>query len=114
MSKPYEYSLRLGDKENQLIPVLVHVNKETTLVSLDCSCCGDLLKNRLPSGVLIPIARTLKSYFSELGFRNTSVQVRGLTMERCYNGSIDEQEIDEMFNKLETSVQTFLKKQKKR
>ncbi|MFX0108459.1 MAG: hypothetical protein ACFE7R_09265, partial [Candidatus Hodarchaeota archaeon] len=58
--------------------VEVLVDLQNTTVLLDCSCCENLLANKLPGGVLIPIATAMKTFFKERGMRNLDVRVSGV------------------------------------
>jgi hypothetical protein len=96
------------------IPVQILVDQETTTVTLDCGCCEELVANKLPGGVLIPIASTLKLYFKERGMRNVSVGVSGTLMRRTYSGVADETMIPEMRGLLKEAVSSFRKKRRSR
>ncbi len=111
---------RLGEFDIQLeksfgfsgrrIPVQILVDQECTVVTLDCGCCEELLANKLPGGVLIPIASALKLYFKDRGMRNISVGVNGTTMHRTYKGIADEAMIPELRRILKEAVLRFRKK----
>jgi len=96
------------------IPVQVLVDYESTVVTLDCGCCGELLANKLPGGVLIPIASALKLYFKDRGMRNISVSVNGTLMRRTYSGVADETIIAEMKGVIQEAVSRFRRKRKPR
>ncbi|MHA2603109.1 MAG: hypothetical protein AM324_013390 [Candidatus Thorarchaeota archaeon SMTZ1-83] len=96
------------------IPVEVLVDSENTVIVLDCSCCEDLLASRLPGGVLIPIASSLKSYFGTRGMRNIDVRVNGAIMSRTYKGICMEDAVPEIKDVLEGAVARFHKKRKNR
>jgi len=96
------------------IPVQILVDQENTIVTLDCGCCEELLANKLPGGVLIPIASALKLYFKERGMRNIGVGVNGTLMRRTYSGVANEEIIPEMRGLLREAVSSFSKKRKSR
>ncbi|MFW9803822.1 MAG: hypothetical protein ACFFFC_14265 [Candidatus Thorarchaeota archaeon] len=106
-----ERSLRSSRKS---IPVEVLVDTENTIIVLDCSCCEDLLASRLPGGVLIPIASSLKSFFGTRNMRNIDVQVSGSLMRRTYKGICMEDAVPEIKSVLEGAVSKYNKKRKKR
>jgi hypothetical protein len=106
-----ERSLRSSKKS---IPVEVLVDSENTIIELDCSCCEDLLARRLPGGVLIPIASSLKSFFGTKDMRNLEVRVNGTLMRRTYKGICKENAVPEIRDTLEGAVAKFNKKRKKR
>ncbi|MHA2462828.1 MAG: hypothetical protein ACXAEJ_16485 [Candidatus Thorarchaeota archaeon] len=76
------------DGSRKQISVEVQVGTENTAVLLNCECCEELLSSRLPGGVLIPIASTLKSLFKSKGMRNIDVETTGTLMTRVYRGVI--------------------------
>ncbi|UCE11553.1 MAG: hypothetical protein JSW61_06365 [Candidatus Thorarchaeota archaeon] len=94
------------------ISVEVMTDQSNTIMMLDCSCCEELLSSRLPGGVLIPIASTLKTFFKSMGMRNIDVRVSGSTMIRTYRGVIDKSQIPEMRKLLEIAVSDFAKKRR--
>ena len=96
------------------MPVEVLVDRENTIVVLDCKCCQNTISSRLPGGVLIPIASTLKNFFETHGMRNMGVRVSGVIMRRTYKGLADETFIPDMKKELEESVSTFSKRRKKK
>ena len=104
-----EKSLRSSKKR---IPIEVLVDSENTILVLDCSCCEELLASRLPGGVLIPIASSLKEYFNAKKMRNIDVRVNGVHMRRTYKGICDSSAIPEIKVALETAVTKFNKKRK--
>ena len=53
-----------SDRSKKIIPVEVLVDQENTIVLLDCSCCVELISSRLPGGIMIPIASSLKEFLS--------------------------------------------------
>jgi hypothetical protein len=106
-----EWSLRPSRKS---IPVEVLVDTENTIIVLDCSCCKELLASRLPGGVLIPIASSLKSFFGTKDMRNIDVQVNGTLMKRTYKGICVEDAVPEIKSVLEGAVSKYNKKRKKR
>ena len=114
MKRLDEFPLQLGSGRGSKkeIPVEVLVDRENTIVLLDCECCQELLSSRLPGGVLIPIASTLKSFFESRGMRNIDVSVSGTQMRRTYRGVIDPELVPEMRKELETAVAKFTKKRK--
>ncbi len=115
MKKLGEFELQFKEEGAQkTMPVEVLVDRENTIVVLDCNCCQDTLSSRLPGGVLIPIASTLKSFFENHGMRNLGVRVSGTTMRRTYKGLADETIIPDMKKELESSVSAFSKRRKKK
>lgn len=94
------------------IPVEVYVDGENTILFLDCSCCEELLASKLPGGVLIPIASTLKAFFEDRGMRNLDVTVDGSMMQRTYRGVIAKELMDDMQDLLEDAVAEFLRKRR--
>ena len=106
-----ERSLRSSRKS---IPVEVLVDTENTIIVLDCSCCENLLASRLPGGVLIPIATSLKSFFGTKDMRNIDVQVNGTLMRRTYRGICREDAVPEIKNVLEGAVSKYNKMKRKR
>ncbi len=106
-----EKSLRSSRKS---IPVEVLVDSENTIIVLDCSCCEDLLASRLPGGVLIPIASSLKSFFGTKDMRNLDVRVNGTIMRRTYKGTCMENAVPEIKDALEGAVAKFNEKRKNR
>jgi hypothetical protein len=106
-----ERSLRSSRKS---IPVEVLVDTENTIIVLDCSCCEELLASRLPGGVLIPIASSLKSFFGTKDMRNIDVRVNGTLMRRTYKGICMEDTVPEIKSALEGAVSKYNKKRKKR
>ncbi|MHA1960781.1 MAG: hypothetical protein ACW99U_11145 [Candidatus Thorarchaeota archaeon] len=94
------------------ISVEVLTDQSNTILMLDCSCCEELLSSRLPGGVLIPIASTLKTFFGNMRMRNIDVRVSGSTMIRTYRGIIDKRKIPEMRKLLEMAVSGFAKKRR--
>lgn len=110
-----EFPLRLkggSRSKKKEIPVEVLVDHENTYVVLNCECCMELLASRLPGGILIPIASTLKTFFEDIGMRNIAVRVTGPLMRRTYRGVIDGDKIPEMKKLLESAVEKFSKKRK--
>ncbi|MHA2378447.1 MAG: hypothetical protein ACXADS_04160 [Candidatus Thorarchaeota archaeon] len=96
------------------IPVQILVDQESTIVLLDCRCCEELLANKLPGGVLIPIATALKIYFEGRGMRNVDVSMNGTLMRRTYAGVADETIVPEMRSQLKEAVSRFNKRKKPR
>ncbi|MHA2140544.1 MAG: hypothetical protein ACXADC_16395 [Candidatus Thorarchaeota archaeon] len=96
------------------IPIEVLVDSENTIVVLDCSCCEELLASRLPGGVLIPIASSLKVFFGNRDMRNIEVQVNGALMRRTYKGTCVDSIVPEIKDVLEGAVAKFNRKRKNR
>jgi hypothetical protein len=94
------------------MPIEVLLDKEDTMIMIDCHCCEEYLASRLPGGVLIPIASSLKNFFGEKGMRNLDVNVSGTMMRRTYKGLMDQEDIPEMMKELEKAVKKFTKKKK--
>ncbi|MHA1906154.1 MAG: hypothetical protein ACW98Y_02580 [Candidatus Thorarchaeota archaeon] len=114
MKKLGEFSLRFKESGNQkTMPIEVMVDRENTTVILDCDCCQETLSSRLPGGVLIPIASTLKKFFEENGMRIVRVRTSGSMMRRTYKGVMDEALIPDMVTHLEKKVSEFSKRRKK-
>ncbi|MHA2351241.1 MAG: hypothetical protein ACXADL_16615 [Candidatus Thorarchaeota archaeon] len=112
------------DGSRKQISVEVQVGTENTAVLLNCECCEELLSSRLPGGVLIPIASTLKSLFKSKiastlkslfkskGMRNIDVETTGTLMTRVYRGVIKKPFVSEMKQNLEIAVNKFSKKRR--
>ncbi|MFW9907866.1 MAG: hypothetical protein ACFFEF_04765 [Candidatus Thorarchaeota archaeon] len=114
MKKIGEFSLRFKDGGSQKdMPVEVLVDRENTVVLLDCQCCEDTLSSKLPGGVLIPIASTLKTFFENNGMRIVRVRTSGNLMRRTYKGVMDDSLVPEMKDLLEKKVSDFSKKRKR-
>ena len=114
MKKLGEFSLRFKEAGNQkTMPIEVMVDRENTTVILDCDCCQETLSSRLPGGILIPIASTLKKFFEENGMRIVRVRTSGSMMRRTYKGVMNEELLPEMITHLEKRVSEFSKKRKK-
>jgi len=114
MKKLGEFELQFKDVGGQkTMPVEVLVDRENTIVVLDCNCCQELLSSRLPGGVLIPIASTLKAFFETHNMRNLTVRASGTLMRRTYKGLADESFIPDMRAELERSVAEFSKRRKR-
>ena len=107
-----EFTLNLGAKKE--MPVEVLVDTENTIIVIDCKCCEEFLSSRLPGGVLMPIASSLKNFFKERGMRNIDVNVSGLQMRRTYKGLVEETSLPEMNKILDQAVAKFKKKRKKK
>ena len=107
-----EFTLDLGHKK--YMPVEVLVDNENTLILIDCNCCEEFLSRRLPGGVLIPIASSLKTFFETRGMRNIDVNVSGVLMRRTYKGLMDICGLPEMTKELEDVVSKFTRKRKKK
>jgi len=101
-----------GKHPEKQISIEVLVDSENTVVLLDCQYCRELLSNRLPGGILIPIASALKEFFRDRGMRNMSVKATGATMKRTYKGVIDESTLPELKKQLEGALQDFSKKRR--
>ncbi len=115
MKKLGEFELQFKeDGKQKTMPVEVLVDRENTIVVLDCNCCQDMISSRLPGGVMIPIASTLKTFFETHGMRNLGVRVSGSVMRRTYKGLADETFVPDMKKELEESVSTFSKRRKKK
>ena len=108
-----EFNLHLDRTRRKRIPVEVHIDSENTIVFLDCGCCEDLLANKLPGGILIPIASAMKIFFESLGMRNLNVRVNGIIMRRTYKGLFPEEMIPELESVLDEAVAKFSKKRKR-
>ncbi len=114
MKKLGEFSLKFKDSGgNKSMPIEVMVDRENTTVILDCDCCQETLSSRLPGGVLIPIASTLKKFFEKNGMRIVRVRTSGTMMRRTYKGVLDEALIPEMISHLEQRVSDFSKRRKR-
>jgi len=106
-----EFDLQFkSDRSKKIIPVEVLVDQENTIVLLDCSCCLELISSRLPGGIMIPIASTLKEFFKIHGMRNLGVRVSGNMMRRTYRGIIDAEQVPIMKKELDKRVSKFSKK----
>ncbi len=113
MKKIGEFELSFKeDRTLKRMPVEILVDREHTTIILDCSCCKESLSNRLPGGVLIPIASTLKKFFENQGMRNLHVSVSGAMMRRVYQGIIDENLLSDLKAELSRSVSKFSKRKK--
>jgi len=113
MKRIGEFELQIGRSSRKQIPVEVLVDSENTTILLDCGCCEELLANKLPGGVLIPIASAMKNYFESLGMRNINVRVSGVLMRRTYKGLITQEHVPELREVLDSAVTKFTKKRKK-
>ncbi len=105
-----KFTLNLGSKQE--MPVEVLLDSENTILMIDCHCCEENLSSRLPGGVLIPIASTLKTFFGGKGMRNLNVNVSGNVMRRTYKGLIELDAIPEMTKVLEAAVKKFTSRKK--
>lgn len=113
MKKLGEFSLKFKEGGKQkTMPVEVLADRENTIVILDCDCCQEALSNRLPGGVLIPIASALKKFFESNGMRIVRVRASGNLMRRTYKGVLDESLIEEMQKSLELQISKFSKRRK--
>lgn len=110
MKRIGEFTLNLGSKRE--MPIEVLLDNENTIIMIDCHCCEENLKSRLPGGVLIPIASSLKAFFGTKGMRNLDVNVSGNIMRRTYKGLLNQDDIPEMTKELETSVKKFTRRKK--
>ncbi len=107
----FELSFRQDRKERNM-PVQVFLDNEHTVVVLDCECCPDAISNKLPGGVMISIAATLRDFFANRGMKNISVQMAGHEMWRTYSGNLSNDEVEIMRSALSTNISQFLKKRK--
>ncbi|MCK5152009.1 MAG: hypothetical protein KAQ65_09215 [Candidatus Thorarchaeota archaeon] len=113
MKKLGEFSLRFKDAGSQkTMPIEVLVDRENTTVILDCDCCQETLSSKLPGGILIPIASTLKKFFEGNGMRIVRVRTSGNMMRRTYKGVMDEALLPDMISHLETRITEFSKRRK--
>ena len=94
------------------MPIEILLDNENTIVMIDCHCCEENLSSRLPGGILIPIASTLKTFFGSKGMRNLDVNVSGNVMRRTYKGLLAQDDIIEMTKELEKSVKKFTRTKK--
>lgn len=108
-----EFNLHLDRIRRRHIPVEVLIDNENTTVLLDCGCCENLLTNKLPGGILIPIASAMKTFFESMGMRNLDVRVNGIIMRRTYRGVISEEMVPELETVLDEAVAKFSKKRKR-
>jgi hypothetical protein len=104
----FDLHLKKGRKA-RIIKVEVFTASQDTIIKLDCGCCPELLASKLPGGVIIPIASTLKIFFENMGMRNLEVNVNrdANTMERIYRGLIDKKLFGEMKDQLTKAVKRF-------
>ena len=110
MNKVGAFDLHLEKGRNpKSIKVEVLTNSQDTIIRLDCGCCPELLASKLPGGVIIPIASTLKLFFEKIGMRNLEVNVDrdANTMERVYRGIIDKSTYKEIKQKLTKAIKRF-------
>ena len=105
-----EFTLSLSSKRE--MPVEVLLDRENTIVLIDCQCCEEYLASRLTGGVLSPIASALKTFFGEKGMRNLDVSVNGNMMRRTYKGLMDKEDLPIMTKELEKAVKKFTRKKK--
>ncbi|MDF1538489.1 MAG: hypothetical protein P1Q69_06265 [Candidatus Thorarchaeota archaeon] len=113
MKKLGEFSLKFKeDGKQKSMPVEVLADNENTIVVLDCDCCKETLSNRLPGGILIPIASSLKKFFESNGMRIVRVRASGTLMRRTYKGVLDEALIPEMQKSVEIRMADFSKRRK--
>ena len=108
-----EYSERAGRiarGPKKRIPIEVLIDGANTVVLLNCGDCRDLLKNKLPGGVLIPIVSVFRRFFKSRSMRNLDVQVDGFIMRRTYNGVLDQSSIPELEEQLQLVVDKFSKR----
>jgi hypothetical protein len=101
-----------GRNPEKQISIEVLVDSDNTVVVLDCQCCRELLSNRLPGGILIPIASALKEFFRGRGMRNVSVKASGPMMKRTYKGVIDGSTLPELKQFIEGALYEFSKKRR--
>jgi len=104
----FDLQFRFSGSE-RVMPVEVFVERGSTIVVLDCSCCEEMITSRLPGGVLIPIASSLKDFFEEREMRNIKVSMTGTSMMREYSGVLDTSQVPEMKSVLENSISKFSK-----
>jgi hypothetical protein len=110
MNKVGAFDLHLEKGRNaKVIKVEVFTETEDTIIRLDCGCCPELLASKLPGGVIIPIASTLKIFFENLEMRNLEVNVDrdANIMERIYRGIIDKSLYKEMKQQLTLAIKEF-------
>lgn len=110
MKKVGVFDLHLEKGRNaRIIKVEVYTDSQDTIIRLDCGCCPELLASKLPGGVIIPIASTLKLFFENYGMRNLEVNVNrdANTMERIYRGIIDKKMYQEIKQQLTKAVKRF-------
>lgn len=107
---PLPDSLTGINKSADSMPIKVLLEDGKTVVSIDCSCCKELLSSRLPGGVLIPIASALKTFFERSGMRNLDVEVRGNVMRRIYEGEMEASMVETMASRVKHSVKEFARK----
>ena len=110
MNKVGAFDLHLEKgRKARAIKVEVFTDAQDTIIRLDCGCCPELLASKLPGGVIIPIASTLKIFFENMGMRNLEVNVDrdANTMERIYRGLIDKKLYGEMKQQLTKAVKNF-------
>ena len=108
-----EYSERAGRitrGPKKHLPIEILVDGEHTVVLVDCGGCRDLLKNKLPGGVLIPIVSVFRRFFKSKTMRNLDVQVNGTIMKRTYNGVLEQTSIPELQEQLQLVVDKFSKR----
>ena len=108
-----EYSERAGRiarGPKKQLPIEILVDREHTVVLVDCGGCRDLLKNKLPGGVLIPIVSVFRKIFKSKSMRNLDVQVVGSIMRRTYNGVLEKASIPELKEQLQLVVNKFSKR----
>ncbi len=98
------------NKSADSMPIEVLIEDGKTVVSIDCSCCTELLSSRLPAGVLIPIASALKTFFERTGMRNLDVEVREKVMRRIYEGEMEASMVGPMASRVKQSVKEFARK----
>ncbi len=110
MKRLGEFTLKLGSKRE--MPIEILADNDNTIVVIDCRCCEEYLSSRLPGGVLIPIASTLKTFFGERGMRNIDVTVSGIRMWRTYKGLMNDVDFPLMIKELESAVHKFARKKK--
>lgn len=110
MNKVGAFDLHLEKGRNaRIIKVEVYTDSQDTIIRLDCACCPELLASKLPGGVIIPIASTLKMFFENNKMRNLEVNVNrdANTMERVYRGVINKKMYQEIKQHLTKAVKRF-------
>ena len=110
MNKVGAFDLHLEKGRNaRVIKVEVYTDSQDTVIRLDCGCCPELLASKLPGGVIIPIASTLKLFFERNRMRNLEVNVNrdANTMERVYRGIITKKMYAEIKQQLTKAVKLF-------
>ena len=87
-----EYSERAGRiarGPKKRIPVEVLIDGEHTVVLVDCGDCRDLLKNKLPGGVLIPIVSVFRKFFKSRSGRSRKRIHHEANLQRSTGANFD-------------------------